>query len=234
MSYLFIMKSYKQRNYVTHQIKLRSKQSVKQKLKDEEKNWIEYPASQNVRTLKSNRGGVNEDAGTRNRLANHERKNIEREDFFSRENEFFNKQDRRMYSYEHPERNYHNPEFYREPREEINEYPNKNYDEIQHHGNDHRHNIHLEYSDYINRGQYERPFHARGVYDPRQNKYGLENREEDLYEKDFYKNEEYQSLGNTEGFGARSDAHGQDWRDEDEYHEGHVARKRGYGKFGSR
>ncbi len=92
-----------------------------------------------------------------------------------------------------------------------------------------------EYREYMNRGQFENDFHGRDSYDPRQNKYGRFDQEEDLDRDRFYKHEGHQVSGNVEGFGKRGGIqNGQDWRDEDEYREGHAPRKRGFGKFGSR
>jgi hypothetical protein len=109
----------------------------------------------------------------------------------------------------------------------------RDYEERENYRNDHRHNADLEYSDYMNRGQYEEPFHGREMYDPTRSE--NDYRDDNFYGNRSYRNEGYQNMGNTEGFGTRGGRQqGHDWREEDEYREGHAPRKRGYGKYGSR
>ena len=123
--------------------------------------------------------------------------------------------------------------YQRDYRARDDYYSNERYNEREDRRNDHRHDADLEYNDYMNRGQYEEPFHGRETYDPAREDYRRDYR--DPYIRDEYRHEGYQSFGNTEGFGARGGRqHGNDWRDEDEYRYGHAPRKRGFGKYGSR
>ncbi|MCD6017380.1 MAG: hypothetical protein K0S53_501 [Bacteroidetes bacterium] len=97
-----------------------------------------------------------------------------------------------------------------------------------------QHDARFDDGEYLNRGQYEKPFHGRDHYDPEQNEGNQRFREERDY-RHSYRNDGFQSSGNTEGFGIRGrERHGQDWLDEDQYRRGHAQRKNGYGKFGSR
>ena len=91
------------------------------------------------------------------------------------------------------------------------------------------------YREYMDRGQYELPFHPREDYDP-----AALAPDDGYYREDpsleyLYHEEGAQGPGNHESFGRRGSVrHGQDWLNEDEYRYGHAVRKRGYGKYGSR
>ncbi|MFL5754557.1 MAG: hypothetical protein ACJ76F_14185 [Bacteroidia bacterium] len=100
---------------------------------------------------------------------------------------------------------------------------------------DRRRHTELEYEEYMNREQFERPFHERDNYKPGQ--FGYDHEEEEIIYERYrpYKYEGYQSSGNVDGFGIRANSrHDRDWRDEDEYYEGHVQKKSANGKYGSR
>jgi hypothetical protein len=89
-----------------------------------------------------------------------------------------------------------------------------------------------EREDYLERGQYEVPYHERDIYDPQDIDY------DEAMDEEFdhiYNEDGFQGSVHMEGFGKReSRPHGRDWRDEDQYREGHASRRRGYGKYGSR
>jgi hypothetical protein len=97
-----------------------------------------------------------------------------------------------------------------------------------------RHLARREYEDYLNRGQYEMPFHGRDEYDPIQLEYDLMEMD-DPGPDHLYRYDGYDYYGSLESFGKRSKRQrGQSWLDEDRYPHGHVRRGRGYGKYGSR
>lgn len=98
----------------------------------------------------------------------------------------------------------------------------------------HKTSTRLAIEDYINRRQYETPFHAMQMYDPVESEYERQELAEHDETDHMYHDEGYQHAGNTTGFGHRIDRGHHDWLEEDEYREGHTPRKKGSGKFGSR
>lgn len=98
-----------------------------------------------------------------------------------------------------------------------------------------RKNSDLELNDYMNRDQYKIPFRHGENYDLAKVAFDREESENYLRRERLYQQEGYQTPGNTEGFGIRgSKQQGHDWREEDDYREGHAPRYRGMGKYGSR
>ena len=99
----------------------------------------------------------------------------------------------------------------------------------------HKTSTKLAIKDYRNRNQYGMSdFHPMQMYDPVEVEHELEEMDDSEFDH-MYQDKGYQHAGNTEGFGRRGGRQSYyGWEDEDEYREGHAARKRGYGKYGSR
>jgi len=125
----------------------------------------------------------------------------------------------------------HYDEIERNRRREENErmYGREEEKQIRNHKN------RLAIRDYLNRGQYERPFHPMPIYDPAKVEYERRRISENDRNDNIFHDEGFQYTGNTEGFGRRGyRQQGHDWMEEDEYREGHAPRYRGFGKYGSR
>lgn len=98
-----------------------------------------------------------------------------------------------------------------------------------------RHVARKEYDEYLERGQYEIPFHQRDIYDPVESGYENEYLDERRDLDYMYRDEGYQSRGRIDGFGRSSRRRSPgDWRYEDEYRHGHAMKSIGSGKYGAR
>lgn len=92
-----------------------------------------------------------------------------------------------------------------------------------------------EYREYLERRQFEIPFHQRDIYDPveleEENDYLDKRRDLDY----LYRDEGYQYSAGKDGFGTSSRRQSSgDWMYDDEYRHGHAPRRHGSGKYGAR